>query len=117
MKKESLLRALVVSLILGAVFPAVYVALFVKGVEYDPPVDFSTFSQLPYEEQTKTLEKSARTVSGPQVLINRSTEPRFWLEYGELMLMGFMFAFAASVSVLAWERRSRSNPRFEADAP
>ena len=110
MHKGSILRALALSVLLSVVFPAAYMLFFVKGVEYDPPLDQSEFSQLSLDEQAKIVEKRARPISGLQVIISNSGHPYFWLEYGKLMVLGFVFAFVTSISVLLWEQRAlRSN--------
>ncbi len=110
MNKGSLRRAVILSLFLSVIFPATYIVLFVEGVEYDPPLDQSTFSKLSLDEQAKFIEKNARPTSGLQVLIGNSGHPYFWLEYAQLMALGFVFTFLASTSALLWEQRaSRSN--------
>ena len=99
------------------VFPVAYMAFFVKGVEYDPPLDQSTMSKLSLDEQVKIAEKSARPTNGLQFMINNSGHPYFWLEYAKLMALCFVFAFLASISILLWEQRAlRSNPALNPDA-
>ena len=109
MKKGSILRALVVSVLLSGVFPPAYMLSFVKGVEYDPPLDHSTLSQLSLNEQAKIVEKRAHPVSGLQFMISNSGHLDFWLWYGKLMVLGFIVAFVASVSVLFWEQKARTH--------
>jgi hypothetical protein len=117
MNKGSLRRALVLSLLLSVVFPVAYMVLFVKGVEYDPPLDQTTFSKLSHDEQANIVEKRARPISGLQFIVSNSGHPYFWLEYAKLMAFGFVFALLVSVSILLWEQKAlRSNPALNPDA-
>ena len=116
MNKNSLRRALALSLLLSVVFPAVYMVFFAQGIEFEPSLDLTTFSKLSLDEQANIVEEKASSISGLQAIISNSNHPYFWLEYGKLMVFGFCFSFLTIVTILLWEQRViRSNQSLNQD--
>ncbi len=111
MPKGSFVRAGIVSLVLAALFPLIYVWALGGGIEYEPPPGGpETFHRMSYEEQEAWLKSHSVQVSGTKALMNRILHPGFWkTEYLQFALPLFLVLFVACVTAIAWERKTSSN--------
>ncbi len=111
MPKGSFVRAGIVSLVLAALFPLIYVWALGGGIEYEPPPGSpETFHRMSYEEQEAWLKSHSVQVSGTKALMNRILHPGFWkTEYLQFALPLFLVLFVACVTAIAWERKTSSN--------
>ncbi len=111
MPKGSFVRAGIVSLVLAALFPLIYVWALGGGIEYEPPPGApETFHRMSYEEQEAWLKSHSVQVSGTKALMNRILHPGFWkTEYLQFALPLFLVLFVACVTAIAWERKTSSN--------
>jgi len=108
---RSFVRAGVISFVLAALFPLIYVWAFGGGIQYEPPPGGpEAFHRMSYEEQEAWMKSHSKQVSGTTVLMNRVMHPAFWkTEYLQFALPLFLVLFVGCIAAIAWERKVSSN--------
>ena len=111
MTKGSFVRAAVVSLVLAALFPIIYVWVFGGGTRYDPPPGGpEVFYRMSYEEQEAWLKDHTVQLSRTDALVNRILHPGFWKhEYPVFAFPLFLVLFASCIATIVWEKKASSN--------
>jgi hypothetical protein len=117
-RRQSLARALVVSLAFAICTPFALVVAFADSIEAIAPTDLAAFDALSYEKQQEWLKQRTRQVSGLAELKNRLSHTRFWTqEYVPTALGTFAVVFLACATFAVWDRRDlRSNNTPHTDA-
>ena len=115
MTKGSFLRAAVVSLVIAALFPLIYVWIFGGGTRYEPPPGgFEAFHRMSYAEQEAWTKDHSIQMSRNEALVHRLRHPGFWKH--EYLVFAFplsLVIFVSCIAILAWEHKASSNKLFQ----
>jgi hypothetical protein len=111
-------KAIVVSLLVSALFTLGGSILFGGGRSYLPDVEWDRVDKMTYREAQEYLLKRSTALSGWDVLVQGVQNPQYWLHLLQAWLTMFVFALIAC-GVLLWRlglARAPSNPTVETDA-
>jgi len=115
---RTLIRAIVLSVVLGAVFPLLFAAVFGYSVHYRTPMDPAAFYSLSYEGQQQWLRENEVRVTGLEYMKENIADPVFWKE--SLPFAGYTGGLLlVACLIMAWWERSatRSEPARNQNAP
>jgi hypothetical protein len=103
-------RALLLSAVLGGLFPLIYSSFNCLSVNYRTPMDPAAFHALSYEKQQEWLRENEIRVTGLKCLDERIRSRHFWEEYLAFTAYVVGLLFVACLLMARWER-SRARPR------
>ena len=102
-------KAVVVSLVISALFTISASIVFGGGAKYLPPAEHRQIASMTYEEATKYLLERTQRISGWEAFLDGAKSSEFWFELMQWWLFMALFAFVACAALLLWQGRAPSN--------
>ena len=102
--KMIILRSALIAVVLAPLVALLHI-LPMKATKYVPPVDFSEFKDMRYEDAMAQMRTRERTLTTVEWLQEFSTRPWFWAGLAKSSVVPFVAIFGGCVSLGCWQRR------------